>query len=410
MTTDTTATTTQGTNAVQKTVLLGVTGCIAAYKSCEIVRGLQKAGVRVKVVMTEHATKFVGPTTFRALTHEKVAVGLFDDPSDPIHHISLAQEADVFLIAPCTANVIAKIANGIADDLLSTTALATTSPLIIAPAMNVNMYENAATRYNIGKLHIRGARIIEAGDGYLACGDVGKGRLAEVDDIVRATLDVLGMSRDLAGKRVMITAGPTIEPVDPVRYLTNHSSGKTGYAIARAAAVRGADVTLISGPVSLPVPEGVHAVHVRTARDMFAAAQDAFRATDIAIFSAAVADMRPKQAAEHKLKKGQADAELGTIELVENPDILATLGAQKQHQVVVGFAAETHDVIANAEKKLASKHADFIVANEVGEGRAFGTDDNEVCFVDAEGAEELPLMSKERLADAILDKALQFLR
>lgn len=351
MTTDTTATTTQGTNAVQKTVLLGVTGCIAAYKSCEIVRGLQKAGVRVKVVMTEHATEFVGPTTFRALTHEKVAVGLFDDPSDPIHHISLAQEADVFLIAPCTANVIAKIANGIADDLLSTTALATTSPLIIAPAMNVNMYENAATRYNIGKLHIRGARIIEAGDGYLACGDVGKGRVAEVDDIVRATLDVLGMSRDLAGKRVMITAGPTIEPVDPVRYLTNHSSGKTGYAIARAAAVRGADVTLISGPVSLPVPEGVHAVHVRTARDMFAAAQDAFRATDIAIFSAAVADMRPKQAAEHKLKKGQADAELGTIELVENPDILATLGAQKQHQVVVGFAAETHDVIANAEKK-----------------------------------------------------------
>ncbi len=232
--------------SAQKTVLLGVTGCIAAYKSCEIVRGLQKAGVRVKVVMTEHATQFVGPVTFRALTHEPVAVGLFDDPSDPIHHVSLAQEADVFLIAPCTANVIAKIANGIADDLLTTTALATTAPLVIAPAMNVNMYENGATRYNIGKLHIRGARFIDAGDGYLACGDVGKGRLAEVDDIVSATLDELGVKRDLAGRSVMITAGPTVEPIDPVRYISNHSSGKTGYAIARAAALRGADVTLIS--------------------------------------------------------------------------------------------------------------------------------------------------------------------
>ena len=195
-------------NPAQKTVLLGVTGCIAAYKSCEIVRGLQKAGVRVKVVMTEHATEFVGPTTFRALTHETVAVGLFDDPSDPIHHVSLAQEADVFLIAPCTANVIAKIANGIADDLLTTTALATTAPLVIAPAMNVNMYENGATRYNIGKLHIRGARFIDAGDGYLACGDIGKGRLAEVDDIVSATLDELGVKRDLAGRCWTICAWP----------------------------------------------------------------------------------------------------------------------------------------------------------------------------------------------------------
>ena len=201
-------------NPAQKTVLLGVTGCIAAYKSCEIVRGLQKAGVRVKVVMTEHATEFVGPTTFRALTHETVAVGLFDDPSDPIHHVSLAQEADVFLIAPCTANVIAKIANGIADDLLTTTALATTAPLVIAPAMNVNMYENGATHYNIGKLHIRGARFIDAGDGYLACGDIGKGRLAEVDDIVSATLDELGVKRDLAGPSVPVEiAGLSEAPV-----------------------------------------------------------------------------------------------------------------------------------------------------------------------------------------------------
>ncbi len=403
----------EGRSAVepaQKTVLLGVTGCIAVYKSCEIVRALQKAGVHVKVVMTEHATEFVGPTTFRALTHEPVAVGLFDDPSDPIHHISLAQEADVFLIAPCTANVIAKIANGIADDLLTTTALATTAPLVIAPAMNVNMYENGATRYNIGKLHIRGARIIEAGDGYLACGDVGRGRLAEIDDIVTAVLEELGMSRDLSGRHVMVTAGPTVEPIDPVRYISNHSSGKTGYAVARAAALRGADVTLISGPVSIPVPEGVRVVHVKTARDMFAAAEEAFESADIAVFAAAVADMRPKLAADRKLKKGQSDAELGVLELIENPDILATLGARKTHQVVVGFAAETNDVVANAEKKLVSKHADLVVANQVGEGKAFGTDDNEVWFVDDEDIEELPRMSKARLADAILNKAVEFLR
>lgn len=398
-----------GLESAQKTVLLGVTGCIAAYKSCEIVRGLQKAGVRVKVVMTEHATEFVGPTTFRALTHETVAVGLFDDPTDPIHHVSLAQEADAFLIAPCTANVIAKIANGLADDLLTTTALATTAPLVIAPAMNVNMYENGATRYNIGKLHIRGVRIIEAGNGYLACGDVGKGRLADVEDIVAATLDELGVKRDLSGRRILITAGPTIEPIDPVRYISNHSSGKTGYAIARAAALRGADVTLVSGPVSIPAPEGVSVVPVHTAQEMYLAAEGAFEYADIAIFAAAVADMRPKQAADHKLKKGVADAELGIIELIENPDILATLAAQKKHQVVVGFAAETNDVLANAEKKLVSKHADIIIANQVGEGKAFGTDDNLVWFVDDEDIEELPRMSKVRLADAILNKAMQFL-
>lgn len=393
-----------------KTVLLGVTGCIAAYKSCEIVRALQKAGVRVKVVMTEHATEFVGPTTFRALTHEKVAVGLFDDPEDPIHHVSLAQEADAFLIAPCTANVIAKIANGIADDLLTTTALATTAPLIIAPAMNVNMYDNGATRYNIGKLHIRGARIVEAGDGYLACGDVGKGRLADIEDIVGATLDELGVRRDLDGRRVMVTAGPTVEPIDPVRYISNRSSGKTGYAIARAAALRGADVTLVSGPVSLPAPEGVRVVRVRTAHEMLEAAEGAFRDADIAVFAAAVADMRPRAVSNRKLKKGRDGDELGAIELVENPDILATLAARKDRQVVVGFAAETNDVVPNAEAKLAAKRADFVVANQVGEGMAFGTDDNAVWFVDAEEIEELPRMPKSRLADEILDKAVQFLR
>ncbi|MFR8300303.1 MAG: bifunctional phosphopantothenoylcysteine decarboxylase/phosphopantothenate--cysteine ligase CoaBC [Gordonibacter urolithinfaciens] len=396
--------------APQKTVLVGVTGCIAAYKSCEIVRLLQKAGVRAKVVMTEHATEFVGPTTFRALTREPVAVGLFDDPSDPIHHVSLAQEADCFVIAPCTANVVAKIANGLADDLLTTTALACTCPLVVAPAMNVHMYENPATRYNLGKLHIRGARIVEAGDGYLACGDVGRGRLAEPADIVAAVLEELDMRRDLAGRRVMVTAGPTVEPIDPVRYLTNRSSGKTGYAIARAAAARGADVTLVSGPVALPEPEGMHTVHVETAREMLSAAQRAFAAADIAVFSAAVADMRPREAAAHKLKKGAGDARLDTLELVENPDILATLGAAKRPgQVVVGFAAETDDVVANAQRKLSSKHADLVVGNVVGGGRAFGTDDNEVWFVTAEETYGLPLMSKDRLADRILDVAASFL-
>ncbi|MEG0375542.1 MAG: bifunctional phosphopantothenoylcysteine decarboxylase/phosphopantothenate--cysteine ligase CoaBC [Raoultibacter sp.] len=396
-------------NTNQKTVVLGVTGCIAAYKSAEIVRGLQKAGVRVKVVMTEHACEFVGPTTFRALTHETVAIGLFDDPSDPIHHVSLAQEADAFLIAPCTANVLAKIACGIADDLLTTTALATTAPMIIAPAMNVNMYENPATRNNMGMLHIRGAHFIEAEDGYLACGDVGKGRLADVELIVSETLKILGITHDLAGKRIMITAGPTVEAIDPVRYISNHSSGKTGYALARAAAHRGADVTLISGPTALSAPGGVHFIPVKSACEMYEAAEEAFAQCDIALFSAAVSDMRPKSPADRKLKKGQADAELGTIELVENPDILATLGNKKTHQVVVGFAAETDHVIENAEKKLKSKNADMIVANEVGNGLGFGTEDNKVWLVSEDDLIDVPKIAKSKLADVILDRAADFL-
>ncbi len=400
----------EGTASSQKTVLLGVTGCIAAYKSCEILRGLQKAGVRVKVVMSEHATHFVDPTTFRALTHEPVAVGLFDDPSDPIHHISLAEEADAFLIAPCTANVMAKIANGIADDLLTTTALACTAPLIIAPAMNVHMYEAAATRYNYGKLEIRGARFIEAGEGYLACGDVGRGRLADIADIVAETLACLGTPRDLDGTRVMVTAGPTIEAIDPVRYITNRSSGKMGYALARAAASRGARVTLISGPVALDCPNGVDRVWVESAEDMLEAAQAAFEDCDLAFFAAAVADMRPEDPSPIKLKKGREDVDLSTIKLVENPDILATLAARKTQQLVVGFAAETNDVVANAKVKLERKRADLIVANLVGDGIAFGTDDNTASLVTRNGVEALGLMPKDDLAGAIIDKALELRR
>lgn len=393
----------------QKTVLLGVTGCIAAYKSAEIVRGLQKAGVRVKVVMTEHACEFIGPTTFRALTREPVAVRLFDEPGDPIHHISLAQEADAMLIAPCTANVLAKLACGIADDLLTTTALALTAPLIIAPAMNVHMYENPATRKNMGVLHTRGTHFIEADDGYLACGEVGRGRLADVDEIVDRTLRVLGVERDLQGKRVLVTAGPTVEAIDPVRYLTNRSSGKMGYAIAQAAALRGAEVTLVSGPTALDAPRGVRTVAVESAREMLAAAEEAFARCDIAVFAAAVSDMRPKNPASRKLKKGAADAELSTIELVENPDILSTLGNAKTSQVVVGFAAETDGVIENARVKLSKKNADMIVANDVGGSLGFGTDDNKVWLVSADGVLDVPRLAKSEIADIVLDRAARLI-
>lgn len=396
---------------MQKTVLIGVTGCIAAYKSAEIVRALQKRGLRVKVVMTEHATHFVDPLTFRSLTHEPVAVGLFDDPSDPIHHISLAEEADLFLIAPCTANVAAKIAHGIADDLLTTTALACTAPLVVAPAMNVHMYEAAATQENLNTLARRGARIVEAGSGYLACGDVGRGRLAEIEDIVDCVLETLegDARRDLEGMHVLVTAGPTEEPIDPVRFITNRSSGKMGYAVAEAAAARGAKVTLVSGPVALDAPAGVDRAPVRTACEMLESASDPFERCDIAVFTAAVADMRPAAPVAHKLKKSSSDDAdlLSRIELVENPDILATLAARKRDdQIVVGFAAETDDVVANAQRKLVSKHADFIVANRVGQGVAFGTDDNQATLVLADGSVDLPLMSKRELADRIIDQAL----
>lgn len=393
----------------QKTVLIGVSGGVAAYKSCEVLRGLQKAGVRVKVVMTEHATHFVDPLTFRALTNEPVAIGLFDDPQDPIHHISLAQEADVFLLAPCTANVIAKAAHGIADDLLSTTILATTAPVMVAPAMNVHMYENPATQENMATLKRRGFTFIEADEGYLACGDVGKGRMADPDIIVAAVLKKLeeisdAKAADLVGKHIMITAGPTVEPIDPVRYLTNRSSGKFGYAIAEAAAKRGAKVTLISGPVTLPAPQNVEVVYIETAKDLLEACESVFPQVDAALFAAAVADMRPANAAEQKLKKGVNDKELSNIELVENPDVLATLGHAKSDQIIVGFAAETNDVIDYATKKLVKKNADMIVANEVGAKKTFGEDHDEIWLVTTEGTEHYDRATKAELAHVILDK------
>lgn len=399
-------------DAAAPLVLLGVTGCIAAYKSCEVLRGLQKAGVRVKVVMTKNACEFVGPTTFRALTHEPVAIDTFGDgPGDPIHHVSLAEECDLFLIAPCTANVLAKMAAGIADDLLSTTALACTAPIAVAPAMNVHMYEAVATKHNMQVLASRGVHFIEPGEGYLACGDVGRGRLADPADIVASVLHMLEREKDLEGKRVVVTAGPTVEPIDAVRFISNPSTGKMGFAIAEAALERGAVVTLVTGPVSLVDVPGAKMVRVGTACEMKIAVDEAFLSADIAVFSAAVSDFRPRTVSDRKLKKGADDDALVHIELVENPDILASCGAAKREgQVVVGFAAETNDVIGNARSKLSRKKADFIVANDVSRGRGFGTDSDEVAFVSGSGEEHLPEMGKRELADRILDKALEFLK
>jgi len=396
---------------MKKTVLIGVTGCVAIYKTCEIIRLLQKAGLRVKVVMTEHSTHFVNPLLFRSLTREPVAVGLFDDdPGDPIHHVSLAKEADLFLIAPCTANVMGKIANGIADDLLTTTAMATTAPVVIAPAMNVNMYDNAATQHNMQVLHDRGIAFVDSESGYLACGDVGKGRLADPAVIVEAVLDLLNVKHDLVGRKVLVTAGPTVEPIDAVRFISNPSSGKTGFAIAEAALDRGAEVVLVTGPVSLGDVPSAQMVRVTTAVEMYDAVDNAFDDADIAVFTAAVSDYRPANPADRKLKKGADDDALRSIDLVENPDILASMGARKkQGQVVVGFAAETNDVESNARKKLASKHADMIVGNDVSGDLGFGTDENAVLLVTTDGAEKISQKSKLEIANDILDKALELL-
>lgn len=391
-------------------VLLGVTGCIAAYKAAEVLRALQKRGAEVRVVMTRQAAELVGPATFRALADAPVGVGGFDDPQDAIPHIRAAEWADLLLVAPCTANVAAKLAHGIADDLLTSTALACTAPIMVAPAMNVHMYEAAATQANLAVLRERGVHVLDAESGYLACGEAGPGRLPEptaVADAALALMEGNGAGGDLAGRHVLVTAGPTVEPVDAVRFLSNRSSGKMGYAVAEAAAARGADVTLVSGPVALDAPSGVRRVAVGTADEMLAAARAAFDGADVAVFAAAVADRRPARPVERKLKKGADDAALAAIELEPTPDVLATLAAGKQPgQFVVGFAAETDDVAANAARKLEAKGADMVVANDVSGGKAFGADDNEVLLVTAAGVEPLPPMAKRALADVILDRAV----
>ena len=392
----------EGIDLHDKTILLGVTGGIAAYKSCELVRLLQKRGAHVKVVMSQHATEFVGPTTFRALTREPVSVGLFDDPNDPIHHISLAQEPDLIVVAPATANVIAKMAHGVADDLISTTLLATSKPILVAPAMNDGMWKASATQENVALLRSRGVHVVGPGTGYLACGTSDEGRMSEPSEIVFAAARVLETRNDLAGKRILITAGPTHEPIDPVRYIGNRSTGRMGMALATAALMRDAAVTMILGPSDLDVPPGCDVVRVQTAQEMFEAASDAFTACDAAICAAAVADYAPRTTADHKLKK--ANEPLDSLKLVETRDILASLSSSKQGRVVVGFAAETDDVVSYAQAKLTRKGCDLIVANDVSRSDSgFGSLTDKAWIVSRSGVAELPLLSKEALADRILD-------
>ena len=383
-------------------VVLGVTGGIGAYKACELARELMRRGMRVKVVMTSAAQRFVTPLTFRTLTGEPVGVSLWDDPSAKVHHVSLAQEADVMVIAPCTANVIAKIAQGRADDLLTTTALATEAPLVVAPAMNTHMWVKDVTRANVATLVARGAVIVEPGTGELACGDVGEGRLAEVGVIADAVEREAKRSRSLAGVRVLVTAGPTREPIDAVRFIGNRSSGRQGYAIAEEAARRGADVTLVSGPTQLADPFGVSAVRVETAAEMLAAVVAAYGDAAVVIAAAAVADLRPVAPVSGKIAKADSPE---TIGLERTVDILALMGEHKGPRTLVGFAAEVGDPVDSARAKLAAKHLDLIVANDITAPDAgFDVPTNRVTLIDRNAAVELPLMDKRAVARAVLDR------
>lgn len=397
----------------KKCVVLGVTGGIAAYKACEILRLLQKRGMDVFVVMTKNATRFVAPLTFETLSGHPVAVDTFErNVTWEVEHIALAKRADLFLIAPATANIIAKMACGIADDMLSTTVLATRAPVMIAPAMNTGMWENPATQDNLRTLMARGVQVVAPASGHLACGDSGAGKLEDVALIAQRAAEALeGFGkRDMEGLRVMVTAGPTREPLDPVRYISNRSSGKMGYAIARAAAKRGAQVTLLSGPVALQKPEGVDLVPILTTQELLERAGERIDAQDVLIQAAAPADYRAKEIASQKIKK-QGGAGM-TLELVENPDVAAALGARKQrHQVFVGFAAETNDVQAHARDKLARKNLDMIVANDVTKpGAGFDVDTNIVTLMTRESSLALELMSKDEVAQRILDRVLELRR
>ena len=391
-----------------KCVVLGVTGGIAAYKACEIVSRLKKLHANVRVVLTEHACRFVQPLTFETLSGNQVAVSAFEH-SFEIEHISLARAADLLLIAPATANIIGKMAHGIADDLLSTTAMAVVCPILIAPAMNCAMYRSAALQENLETLKGRGVLTVGPESGHLACGDVDIGRMSEPVTIVARVCELLRGQDDLAGKHVLVTAGPTREMVDPVRFLSNRSSGKMGYAIAEAAARRGARVTLVSGPVALERPRGVETVPVTSTLDLYREVTERAKSADLVIQAAAPADFRPLEAARHKIKK---TGEGMTLQLTPNPDVAAQLGRDKHEgQVLVAFAAETDDLIANARKKLDKKNADMVVANDVTQpGAGFAGDTNRVTLVTRSDARELPLMSKRDVADAILDRALELMR
>ena len=389
-----------------KTIVLGITGSVAAYKAADIASKLTQAGAKVEVVMTEPATKFITPLTLRSITGGAVVTDMFDLVSQHnIEHIALGEVADLVVIAPATASLIAKLAVGIADDMVTLTVLATKAPVILAPAMDVNMFDNPITQENLNKLKARGFTIVDPGYGRLASGKVGWGRLADVDKIISTITQVLGKSSDLKGKRMVVTAGGTQEPIDPVRHIGNPSSGKMGYAIAEAARDRGASVTLIAAPTSLPNPAGVEVIHIRTAAEMKKAVAKAVAKTDALIMAAAVADYQPKTIAKTKIKKETPSL---TLELVRTPDIIT---AVKGDFLKVGFAAESEDVVANARKKLKKKQLDLIVANDITDASSgFGVDTNKVTLIDKKGkAESLPLMSKREVADRILDRVVELL-
>jgi phosphopantothenoylcysteine decarboxylase/phosphopantothenate--cysteine ligase len=393
-------------------ITLGVTGGVAAYKAAELVRRLQQEGFTVQVVMTRSAREFVTPLTFAALSGQKVITDLFAESGgeanldSAIEHIAVAQRTDLLLIAPATADSLAKFAQGLADDFLSTLYLATTAPVVVAPAMNVNMWNHAATHENIEMLRARGVHIVDPDEGYLACGMTGSGRLAGQEQIVAAVREVLRLKRDLEGQTVLVTAGPTCEDLDPVRYITNRSSGKMGYAVAEAAAQRGAKVILISGPTSLDTPANVERFNVRTAEEMHQAVTEKISGAAIAIFAAAVADYRPSLAVDQKIKRNK---EPFTLTLEPTPDILATAAKDKGDRLIVGFAAETQNVAENARKKLAAKNADLIVANDVtAEGAGFDHDTNIITLFSRDNRDlPLPCMTKREAAHRILDEAIR---
>ena len=395
-------------------VVLGVTGSIAAYRAADIAHRLVKAGCEVHCILTKSAQQLITERTMETMSGQPCITDMFTPPKQwEVEHIELAKRADVFLVAPATANFVGKMASGIADDMLTTTVMATKAPVLVALAMNTNMYENPVTQKNIAYLRSIGVRFLEPIEGDLACGTVGKGHIPETDDIVRATLDAMEEQRqpkDLTGLTVAVTAGPTREPIDPVRYITNKSSGKMGYAIARAAQLRGARVLLISGPTALEAPAGVEMVRVESTKDLLDALLPAAEQADIVVQAAAPADYRVAEVAPQKIKK--QDGEPFVLTLTENPDVAKAVGENKrENQVLVGFAAETQAVRANATRKLDKKHLDFIVANDVTKpGAGFDVDTNIAAFLDHDGIEELPLMTKDALAHRILDRALAVLR
>lgn len=390
-----------------KCVVLGVTGSIAAYKIAGLASALKKLHADVEVIMTQNATQFINPITFETLTGNKCLVDTFDrDFSFSVEHIAIAKKADVFLVAPASANVIAKMAHGIADDMLTTTILACKCPKIISPAMNTGMFENEIVQDNLKILKKYGMQVVEPATGYLACGDTGAGKMPEPEVLLQYILREIAYEKDLVGKRVLVTAGPTREAIDPVRFITNHSTGRMGYAIAKMAMLRGAAVTLVSGPVAIEPPMFVDTIAVESAQQMYEAVMAHAKEADIIIKSAAVADYAPAQVSPEKIKKSEGDA---SIPLTRTKDILAALGEKKREdQFVCGFAMETEHLLENATAKREKKNVDMIVANSIRqEGAGFGVDTNVATFITKEGLRSLPLMSKEALAMEILDEAMR---